>query len=98
MYHGNGPDNHAVYDGREDIRKFWRTVVNDMQLVNMRATAPKYAVLSENDVLVSYDQVTFGQKGNEDGEIFKAVIHSELWTKKGDSWYVKLDITEAITK
>ena len=96
MYHGGGKDQHAVHQGQKNIRSFWKTVVEEMKLANMRATAPKYAVLSDKEVLVSYDQATFGNQENPEGEKFKAIIHSELWVKKGNQWFVKLDITEAI--
>ncbi len=68
-YHGDGIDKHLLLLGQERIRCFWETVVEKMWLVNMWATAAKYAILSNKKVLVSYDQAKFESQKSPKGGI-----------------------------
>ena len=96
MYHGLGKGQHVIANGRSEIRNFWSGVVNEMKLINMKSSEPQYATISPEKVIVSYAKVSFASKEAPNSEVFTGIIHSEVWIKKGEQWFVSLDITEAL--
>ena len=95
MYHGLGKNQHIIAHGRPEINNFWEGVVNEMKLINMKASTPQYAVISPKKVIVSYAKVSFASQESPKSEAFVGTIHSEVWVKVGAQWFVDLDITEA---
>ena len=82
-------------NGQEDIREWWKGVVESAGLRNMRATPipGKTCVVNPNEVMVSYDAVQFD---TPDPKVkFNGIIHCEQWVRRqGGAWMVQRDVTE----
>ena len=97
MYHYPKRGQSFVARGRNEIYLWWKDVVETAKLRNMSA-APmpgKICVVDQNEVIVSYDSVTFDTPNP--GKKFKGIIHCEQWVRIDGRWMVKRDVTEQTT-
>eukprot|EP00392_Amoebophrya_sp_AT5.2_P007670 g7685.t1 len=94
-YNGGGPGVHVVKKGQHEVRDWWRTVVCEMTLCNMRASSPKIAVLGDDEISAAYDWFSFGSQKEPESMAFTGSILCELWVRRGGAWMVQRDVVQA---
>lgn len=93
-YHGGGPGVHAIKKGLKEIHDWWKTLVVDKKLCNMRTSHADIAVVGPNECSVAYNWFKFGSEKDPEGVGMAGQILSEIWVRRGGNWLLQRNIVQ----
>ena len=85
---------HDIRNGREAIRAFWKTAVEELKFKNLQAWGPTTQYLKKEQVAQSYKKATFDSEDAKPALTVEILL--EEWVKTKHGWRVENDIVRVI--